>query len=174
MSWAGTAENVKRVEDPLVALGWDGKTSRPYVANWWTISPDGKLYTFKRRDDVQFCSGKKFTAADVIYSFRRLTDPAFKAPLAWRAGNIKDLRAPDPYTVEYELAEPYADLLLNLTMFTTAIHNKESVEALGKDYSTKAADGTGPWCFQSWHPRTQTSPQPHDAYRWGPSMYQNK
>ncbi|HET9582584.1 MAG TPA: ABC transporter substrate-binding protein, partial [Bradyrhizobium sp.] len=85
-----------------------------------------------------------------------------------------DIRATDKYTVEYELAEPFSDLLLNLTMFTTAIHNKESVEALGKDYGTKAADGTGPWCFESWQPRTEIVLKRHDAYRWGPSMYQNK
>ena len=45
---------------------------------------------------------------------------------------FKELRAPDPYTVEYELAEPYSELLLQLTMFTNVIHNKESVEALGE------------------------------------------
>jgi len=147
-TWSPTSDIVNMFQDTLVALDWDGKTVIPYLAKSWTVSPDGKLYTFKLRDDVQFCSGKKFTADDVIYSFKRLTDPAFKAPLACRAGNIKELRAPDPYTVEYELAEPYADLLLNLTMFTTAIHNKESVEALGKDYGVKGADGTGPWCFE--------------------------
>ena len=37
----------------------------------------------------------------------------------------------------------------NLTMFTMSIHNKESVESLGKDYGVKAIDGTGPWCFES-------------------------
>ena len=123
---------------------------------------------------MQFCSGKKFTAADVIYSFKRLTSAELKAPLAWRAGNIKELRAPDPYTVEYELNEPFSDLLLQLTMFTTAIHNQESVEALGKDYGIKAIDGTGPWCFESWQPRTEIVLKRHDAYKWGPSMYQNK
>jgi peptide/nickel transport system substrate-binding protein len=173
-TWSPTSDIVNMFQDTLVALDWDGKTPIPYLAKSWTISPDGKLYTFKLRDDVSFCSGKKFTAEDVIYSFKRLTDPAFKAPLAWRAGNIKELRAPDPYTVEYELAEPYADLLLNLTMFTTAIHNKESVEALGKDYGVKGADGTGPWCFESWQPRTEIVLKRHDAYKWGPSMYQNK
>ena len=84
------------------------------------------------------------------------------------------MRAPDPYTVEYELNEPFADLLLQLTMFTTAIHNQESVEALGKDYGIKAIDGTGPWCFESWQPRTEIVLKRHDAYKWGPSMYQNK
>ena len=84
------------------------------------------------------------------------------------------MRAPDPYTVEYELKEPFSDLLLQLTMFTTAIHNQESVETLGKDYGIKGIDGTGPWCFESWQPRTEIVLKRHDAYKWGPSMYQNK
>ncbi|MCX7271883.1 MAG: ABC transporter substrate-binding protein, partial [Burkholderiales bacterium] len=121
------------IQDTLVALDWDGKKPLPLLARSWTMSPDGKTYTFKLRDDVQFCSGKKFTAADVIYSFNRQRDPATKAPSAWRAGNIKNLSAPDPYTVVYELNEPFSDLLVQLTMFNNAIHNKDSVEQLGKD-----------------------------------------
>ncbi len=149
-NWGPTSDIVNMFQDTLVALDWDGRTPVPYLAKSWTVSPDGKTYTFKLRDDVQFCSGKKFTADDVIYSFKRLKDPAIKGPYAWRAGNIKELRAPDPYTVEYELQEPFSELLLQLTMFTNVIHNKESVEALGKDYGIKGADGTGPWCFESW------------------------
>src|ERR1700741_4300002 len=124
-TWSPTSDIVNMFQDTLVAMDWDGKTPIPYLAKSWTVSPDGKLYTFKLRDDVQFCSGKKFTAADVIYSFTRLTDPEFKGPFAWRAGTIKDLRAPDPYPLEYELAEPFSDLLLQLTLFTNVIHNKE-------------------------------------------------
>ena len=173
-TWGPTADIVNMFQDTLVALDWDGRTAIPYLAKSWTISEDGKTYTFKLRDDVSFCSGKKFTADDVLYSFKRLKDPAIKAPYAWRAGNIKELRAPDPYTVEYELEEPFSELLLQLTMFTNVIHNKESVETLGKDYGIKGADGTGPWCFASWQPRTEIALKRHDAYKWGPSMYQNK
>ncbi|WP_426534695.1 ABC transporter substrate-binding protein [Bradyrhizobium sp. McL0615] len=173
-TWSPSSDIVNMFQDTLVAMDWDGKTPIPYLAKSWTISEDGKTYVFKLRDDVQFCSGKKFTAADVLYSFKRLTSPELKAPLAWRAGNIKELRAPDPYTVEYELNEPFSDLLIQLTMFTTAIHNQESVEQLGKDYGIKGIDGTGPWCFESWQPRTEIVLKRHDAYKWGPSMYQNK
>jgi peptide/nickel transport system substrate-binding protein len=173
-TWSPSSDIVNMFQDTLVAMDWDGKTPIPYLAKSWTISEDGKTYVFKLRDDVQFCSGKKFTAADVIYSFKRLTSPELKAPLAWRAGNIRELRAPDPYTVEYELNEPFSDLLIQLTMFTTAIHNQESVEQLGKDYGIKGIDGTGPWCFESWQPRTEIVLKRHDAYKWGPSMYQNK
>jgi hypothetical protein len=131
-TWAPTADIVNMIQDTLVALDWDGKTPIPYLAKSWTISPDGKLYTFKLRDDVTFCSGKKFTAEDVVYSFKRLKDPELKGPFAWRAGVIKDVRATDSYTVEYELSEPFSELLLQLTMFTNVIHNKDSVEATGK------------------------------------------
>lgn len=172
-TWSPTSDVTHMIQDTLTALDWDGKTPLPLLAKSWTVSPDGKLYTFKLRDDVTFCSGKKFTAADVVYSFNRQKDPATKAPYAWRAGKIKDLRAPDPYTVEYELAEPYSDLLVQLTMFNNSIHNKDSVEALGKDYGIKGVDGTGPWCWVSWQPRTELVLKRHDAYKWGPSMYKN-
>ena len=173
-TWSPASDIINMIQDTLVALDWDGKTVLPYLAKSWDVSEDGKTYTFKLRDDVQFCSGKRFTAEDVVYSFKRLKDPATKAPYAWRAGDIKELRAPDPYTVVYELQETYSDLLLQLTMYTNAIHSKESVEKLGKDYGINGIDGTGPWCFVSWQPRTEILLKRHDAYRWGPSMYQNK
>lgn len=173
-TWTPSADIVNMIQDTLVALDWDGRTPLPYLAKSWEISPDGKIYTFKLRDDVQFCSGKKFTADDVVYTFQRLKSPETKAPYGWRAGNIKELRAVDSHTVAYELHEPYSDLLLQLTMFTNTIHNKESVESLGKDYGVKGVDGTGPWCMVSWQPRTEVVLKRHDAYRWGPSMYQNK
>jgi peptide/nickel transport system substrate-binding protein len=173
-TWSPSSDIINMMQDTLVALDWDGKTALPYLAKSWEVSADGKTYTFKLRDDVQFCSGKKFTADDVVYSFNRQRNPETKAPYTWRAGNIKELRATDPHTVVYELNEAYSDLLLQLTMYNNAIHNKVSVESLGKDYGIKGIDGTGPWCFVSWQPRTEIQLKRHDAYKWGPSMYQNK
>ena len=173
-TWSPASDIINMFQDALLALDWDGKTVLPYLAKSWEVSADGKTYTFKLRDDVQFCSGKKMTADDVVYSFNRQLNPETKAPYKWRAGDIKEVKATDPFTVVYELNEPYSDLLLQLTMYNNAIHNKESVESLGKDYGTKAIDGTGPWCFVSWQPRTETVLKRHDAYKWGPSLYQNK
>ena len=173
-TWSPASDIINMIQDTLVALDWDGKTVLPYLAKSWEVSPDGKTYTFKLRDDILFCSGKKLTSEDVIYSFKRLKSVETRAPYAWRAGDIKELRATDPLTVVYELNEPYSDLLLQLTMYTNAIHNKDSVEKLGKDYGINGIDGTGPWCFVSWQPRTEILLKRHDAYRWGPSMYDNK
>ena len=92
-TWSPSSDIVNMFQDTLVAMDWDGKTAIPYLAKSWTVSEDGKLYTFKLRDDVTFCSGKKFTADDVVYSFKRLTSAELKAPLAWRAGETAMLQS---------------------------------------------------------------------------------
>ncbi len=172
-SWGPTGIVALLAQDTLVALDWDAKTPIPHLAKSWTISPDGRTYTFQLRDDVTFCSGKKFTSADVVYTFNRLMELGNRAPFGWRAGRLKEVRATGPYTVEYELSEAYSELLLQLTMWTNVIINKDNVEALGKDYAISGLDGTGPWCFVEWKPRTETILRRNDAYRWGPSMYKN-
>ena len=121
-TWSPTSDIVNMFQDTLVALDWDGRTPIPYLAKSWDISEDGKIYTFKLRDDVTFCSGKKMTAEDVIFTFKRLKSPETKGPFAWRAGNIKELRAPDPYTVQYELEEPFSELLIQLAMFSSSFN----------------------------------------------------
>jgi peptide/nickel transport system substrate-binding protein len=162
------------VGDTLVSLDFDLRTVKPLLAKSWTVSPDGKLYTFKLRDDVTFCSGKKFTADDVVYTFKRVLDKDLKSPMVWRMGKVKDIRAPDPYTIEYELEVPFSELLPNLTIFHATILNKENVEGLGKDFGVKGFDGTGPYCWQSWEPRNETIMIRHEAYKWGPPIYENK
>ena len=56
------AEVMYMIGDTLVNLDYDMKTLKPGLATSWTVSPDGLTYTFKLRDDVTFCSGKKMTA----------------------------------------------------------------------------------------------------------------
>ena len=161
--------------DTLVALDWDLKNVHPLLAKSWTVSDDRLTYTFKLRDDVTFCSGKKFTADDVIYSFTRLADPSGKWPFYWRLGEIDSLTAPDPYTLVYKLKRPHSELLVDLANFAATIINKENVEALGADFGVKGFDGTGPLCWESWQPRKELVLKRHDAYKWGPTgVYANK
>src|SRR5262245_8806434 len=46
----------------------------PELATEWSASADGLTWTFKLRDGVKFHSGKDFSSADVVYSFKRLLD----------------------------------------------------------------------------------------------------
>lgn len=169
-----TAEALFMVGDTLVSLDPDLKTIHPLLAKSWTISPDGKLYTFKLRDDVTFCSGKKFTAKDVKASIDRWLDPATKGVVKNRAGDVKEVRAVDDYTVEYELNQPYSELLYQMTQHFHTIINIDQVKALGDDFGVKGFDGTGPFCFESWEPRNQLVLTKHKEYTWGPEFYKNR
>ena len=64
---------VVNLYDSLVELDPEQLTTvRPALAKSWDISPDGKTLTFHLRDDVKFHSGNPLTAADVVWSMRRI------------------------------------------------------------------------------------------------------
>jgi peptide/nickel transport system substrate-binding protein len=168
-----TAEIMFMVGDTLVALGPDMKTIHPLLAKSWEVSEDGKLYTFHLRDDVTFCSGKKFTAADVKATIDRWLN-LDKGVVKNRAGDVKEVRAVDDYTVEYELVQPYSELLYQMTQHFHTIINVDQVNELGEDFGVKGFDGTGPYCFDSWEPRNELTMTKHEAYTWGPEFYANQ
>ncbi|WP_420562412.1 ABC transporter substrate-binding protein [Thalassobaculum sp.] len=168
-----TAEIMFMVGDTLVALGPDMKTIHPLLAKSWEVSEDGKLYTFHLRDDVTFCSGKKFTAADVKATIDRWLG-LDKGVVKNRAGDVKEIRAVDDYTVEYELVQPYSELLYQMTQHFHTIINVDQVNELGDDFGVKGFDGTGPYCFESWEPRNELVMTKHEAYTWGPAFYANQ
>jgi len=47
----------------------------PGIAQSWTVSPDGKSWTFHLRHDTKWSNGDPVTSDDFLYSFRRLVDP---------------------------------------------------------------------------------------------------
>jgi len=169
-----TSEVVFMMGDTLVALDPDMKKVHPLLAKSWTVSPDGKTYTFNLREDVTFCSGKKMTSEDVVYSFKRMFEQGQPRPSAQKMGKVKDIRADGPYKVVYELNEGWNELLAHLSLMHGTILNKENVDALGKDFGLKGFDGTGPYCWESWTPRNEMVLKRHDAYKWGPEFYQNR
>ena len=66
------------------------------VAESWTVSPDGKTFTFKLRPNLKFESGAPVTAEDVAFSLQRVVlldkTPAFLfTQLGWTKDNVKDL-----------------------------------------------------------------------------------
>ncbi len=167
------AEVAYMLADTLVAIDFDMKTVRPLLAKSWDISPDGKTYTFKLREDVKFCDGRPMKAEDVVYSIKRWTNPASRSPVANRAGPLKDIRATDDYTVVYELKEPYSDLLAQLGLSFASVVDKNAVEKLGENFGVQGFNATGPYCWVSWTPRQEVVLKKNPHYNWGPDIYKD-
>jgi peptide/nickel transport system substrate-binding protein len=165
------AEVIYMIGDTMVNLDYDMKTLKPGLAKSWTVSPDGLLYTFKLRDDVTFCSGKKMTAKDVVATYERWLDPETKGLVKWRMGDVDKVTAPDDVTVEYKLKKPFSELLYQMTQYFHTILNVDQAKQLGADFGVKGFDGTGPFCLESWTPRDSTVLTKHAGYSWGPPIY---
>lgn len=120
--------------DGLVRLDPGGKVV-PALAESWQVTDQGRVYEFKLRPAAKFHSGDPVTAADVVFSFRRLLDPATQSPRHWlleavegagafRQGitrEVSGLEAVDERTVRITLARPFAPFLELLTTPAAAI-----------------------------------------------------
>jgi peptide/nickel transport system substrate-binding protein len=78
------------------------------VARDWTISPDGKTYTFRLNQPIRFHDGTPLTSADVKASFDRIKTPPAGGRSARRDHfqDIASIDAPAPDTVVFRLNNP--------------------------------------------------------------------
>jgi len=132
----------------------------PSLAYRWDVSDDRLTYLFHLRNDVFFHDneafpggkGRKFTAHDVEFSFKRIMDPATSSSGAWIFNNRveKDgFRALDDSTFQLKLVRPFTPILGLLSMQYCSIVPKEVVEKFGKDFRSHPC-GTGPFKFKMW------------------------
>ena len=133
------------IYNPLVrADPAGGDDLKPALASSWTISPDGKTYTFKLRPGVKFSNGQPLTAEDVKWSLDRFGDPKTNQLLANVAFGYGSSQVVDPETVQVNLTQPVAAFLYNISIFPAFILPKNLVEAQG-DAFYKNPVGTGPF-----------------------------
>src|SRR3546814_393402 len=122
----------------------------PGLAESWTVSPDGKTYTFKLHKGVVWHDGKPFSSADVLFSVEMLkvTNPRTRANLT----KVDSVTAPDADTVVFTLKEPFSPFLGIFEVGSLPIVPKHIYE--GTDYKTNPANntqiGTGPFMFKEW------------------------
>src|SRR5262249_58984801 len=86
------------------------------LAESWTVSKDGLIYTFKLRPGVKFHDGAVMTSRDVKASYDKIIfPPPGVASLRKSAYKVVEVvEAPDPQTMRFRLKWPESSLLLNL------------------------------------------------------------
>jgi len=171
--------------EPLV-FPVKGGFPKAHIATSWSVSPDGKKWTFKLRDDVVFADGKKLTSADVVYSMDRMLTIGKGYASLWsgilKAGTTK---ATDATTVEFNLEQPFGPFIETLVQFYVV--NSELVKANTKkpgefgdngDYGTEFlrsnTAGSGPYKLDSFVPDRRRVYVKNDRYRggWKPDQFE--
>jgi peptide/nickel transport system substrate-binding protein len=116
------------------------------LVNEYTISEDGKKYTFQLHEGVLFHNGDELTSEDVKYSIERIVENEVRGA---QFSAVQSIETPEDYKVVITLKEPVAPFLTFLANPVNAIVNKAIVEE--NDGSLDNVDaGSGPFMLVEW------------------------
>lgn len=116
----------------------------------YTISPDGRVYTFKLRPNVKFFNGDPVDATAVKYGIDRVVKIHDPQGVDWLVTSfVKSVDAPDPLTVQITLIDPvaYFPSIVALTPVYFAVDSKEYPAT---QVNPEGKMGYGPYMIAKW------------------------
>ncbi len=134
----------------LVRSDPTGQTNNivPSLAERWTISSDGKTYTFYLRPGLKFSNGQPLTAEDVAWTLNRFGNPKINSIMAAVAGGFGHASVVNNTTVKVTLTRPVAAFLYDISIWPAFILPKNLVEKEGAAFYNHPV-GTGPFMVQN-------------------------
>ena len=159
------------------------------------ISPDGLTWTLKIRKGIYFTEDPAFggkrrelTAADYVYSLKRLYDPKVKSPQLYQVeglivgmddvraralqtgrmdydGDVAGLRAPDRYTLQIRLKKPNFNFVYTLTQCPVSCAVAREVIEAAPDKTMEHPVGTGPYVLSEWRRSSRIVLTANPTYR---------
>lgn len=153
--------------DSLVGKKTDG-TFAPWLATEWSISPDGKEYTYKLREDVVFHDGEKFDAAAVKANYDFVKKPENVANAAALLEYYDRAEVVSPYVVRFVLTRPDSTFLESTSNVKLGLISPKALEKGDLCGGGPALVGTGPFVFERYSRGQSATFVRNKAYNWAP------
>jgi glutathione transport system substrate-binding protein len=122
----------------------------PVLAESYSVSKDGLVYTLKLRKGVKFHDGTDFKADAVKANFDRVTNPDNKLKRYGLYSNIAKTEVVDEYTARITLKTAFSAFINNLAHPSGVMISPTALAKYGKDIASHPV-GTGPFKFVEWN-----------------------
>lgn len=175
-------EVTRSTEEGLTVMG---KKSKPTagIAKNWTVSKDGKTYTFNLRHDAKWNDGTAVTAHDFVYAWQRGVNPKTAAENAYKFSGITNaddiiagkkavstlgVKAVGKYKLVVTMEHPIATFLQDVAGGVFTPLEQKVVEKYGKKYGTDAryVAYDGPYTIKKWTGTGDTWTLVKNKYYW--------
>jgi peptide/nickel transport system substrate-binding protein len=128
----------------------------PGLAESWTMSEDGMVWTFKLQHGVRFHDGEVWNAQAALANFKRLDGyPGLS--------DTERVETPDDYTLVFYMTKPTFNLTSNLAR---TMMSMVSPAAINADGSLSKEAGSGPYKLTSWNKNSEYVFEAFDEF-WG-------
>jgi len=152
----------------------------PGLAESWSVSEDGKTYTFKMKEGLKFHSGNPITADDAAWSLQRVVKlnktPAFIiTQFGLTPENVEQMikvTSPTEFTITTDKAYAQSFFYNILTAIVASVVDKkvamehEQNGDMGYEWLKTNSAGSGPYMLRSWKPNDSIVLEEVDNY-WG-------
>lgn len=160
-----TIDMIQQVYEGLVTWSEDNQPVG-LLADSWTVSDDGTLYTFKIKEGVKFHNGQDLTADDFKWTYERSCEPALisstapnylgeivgvKEKISGNAKEISGIKVVDKYTLSIQIDKVRPYFLGKLTYIVNAVLPKGGVP-MSEIKNAKEMIGTGPFKAEQYVP----------------------
>ena len=160
---AGSAQYIVEIFSGLMTISPDLDIV-PDLAESFDVSADGKVYTFKLRDNIFFHNGRAVKAEDVQCSLERAasrelassTAAAYlndivgaREKMAGSAKTISGIEVVDERTVRFTIDAPKPYFLAKLTYPTAFVIDCQQAQSNPRNW-TRQPNGTGPYKLREW------------------------
>ena len=158
----------------------------PGAAESYTLSGDGRTFTFKIRPGQKFASGNPLSAADAVFSLQRVIKldktPAFLiGQLGWTRDNVDELvKVIDDMTFQFTITEDFSPSLVLSLMSSVVgsvvdkkmVMKHEQAGDMGYGWLKRNSAGSGAYALRSWNANASVVLDANPTYRGGAAVLQ--
>jgi peptide/nickel transport system substrate-binding protein len=157
---------LSNVYEPLLWYGLEGgtRTLKPALATAWSVSKDGRTWSFTLRKGVKFHDGASFDAAAAKASIERTKKLGKGSAYIWDV--VESVSVGDPHTLIIRTKVPAPVDLIAASQYAAYMISPKAMEAGSEWFAEGRAAGTGPYRVRKWTRGQEVALERNEDY-WG-------